>query len=235
MRITGNHFTASLIVVIGTMLLFAGCGGSDKKTPMATYSVTLTNLTSNQPLSPLAVTVHGTGYSGWTLGEPASPGLERLAEEGDPQPFLDEAMTDSSVMTVASGTGIIAPGQSDTVTVTSARASDQNITVATMLVNTNDGFTGMRNVNIGKLAYGESHTVYTLIYDGGTEANTETAASIPGPAGGGEGYNPAREPRDFVAIHSGVVTADDGLAASTLDESHRFMTPGAVIVVTRIK
>jgi len=235
MRLTKAHIILFLTSVIGAVFLFGGCGNSDGKTPMATYAVTVTNLTNNQPLSPLAVVLHGTGYTGWALGTPASDGLEKLAEGGDPQPFLDEAVKQPSLMAVATGTGIITPGGGETVTLTAAHSSDLKITVATMLVNTNDGFTGIGSLNIGALSHGESLTVFAPVYDGGTEENTETAASIPGPAGGGEGYNPARETRDFVAIHSGVVTADDGLTASALDESHRFMTPAAVIVVTRTK
>lgn len=86
---------------------------------------------------------------------------------------------------------------------------------------------------IGDLAVGESKTIYAHPYDAGTEENTETASTIPGPAGGGEGFNAQRLDRDFVSAHSGVVTSDDGLATSALDESHRFLAPVAKIVVTR--
>jgi hypothetical protein len=103
-----------------------------------------------------------------------------------------------------------------------------------MLVNTNDAFTGVNGISIGGLFPGESMTVYALVYDAGTELNSETAASIPGPAGGGEGFNAGRADRNFVAMHSGVVTVDDGLLTSTLNESHRFLTPVAKITIARV-
>jgi hypothetical protein len=102
-----------------------------------------------------------------------------------------------------------------------------------MLVNTNDGFTGVTDMLIGDLRAGESRSFYAQVYDAGTELNTETAATVPGPAVGGEGYNPDRMDAGFVSVHGGVVTRDDGLSTSTLDESHRFMGTTAKIQVTR--
>ena len=54
----------------------------------------------------------------------------------------------------------------------------------------------------------------------------EAAADIPGPAGGGEGFNPARsDAADRVAMHAGIVSQDDGFATSDLSEQHRFDNP----------
>ena len=82
---------------------------------------------------------------------------------------------------------------------------------------------------------GESMITYPNIYDAGTESNDESASTVPGPAAGGEGFNLARNDRDFSAVHGGVVTADDGLTGSALDETHRFVGPVAKVVVTRIQ
>ena len=51
------------------------------------------------------------------------------------------------------------------------------------------------------------------VWDSGTEANSETAATIPGPAGGGEGFNATRDDSDTVSFHSGVISQDDGLTS----------------------
>ena len=102
-----------------------------------------------------------------------------------------------------------------------------------MLVNTNDAFTGVNAGPIGDLEVGESKTFLSQPWDAGTEGNIETAATIPGPAGGGEGYNMARDDQDFIAVHLWVVTEDDGLVTSVLDESHRFLGPVARFVLTR--
>lgn len=232
---------ASIISLVAAVVL-TGCsdssngngnGGGGLPT-QATYRVTVTNLTANQPLSPLAVVIHKGGYSGWESGEPVSMGLEVLAEEGDPADFIAEAGMDGSVVATSSGDGAVGPGSSDTVEVTGTHSQDLRLTTATMLVNTNDAFTGVNEEPIGSLGVNESLTLYTLPFDAGTEVNSETAVTIPGPAGGGEGYNPERLDADFVSIHGGAVTQDDGLIASILDESHRFIGPVSKIVVTRI-
>ena len=85
------------------------------------------------------------------------------------------------------------------------------------------------------MAVGDAVTLRAIAYDSGTEANTETAATIPGPAGGGEGFNAARDDiADQVAMHSGVVGQDDGFATSDLTGQHRFDNPVAQVTIERI-
>jgi len=83
------------------------------------------------------------------------------------------------------------------------------------------------------LAVGESLMVATRAYDAGTEANSETSATVPGPAGGGTGFNVVRDDVDRVSLHSGVVSNQDGLPTSALSDLQRFDNPTARIVVTR--
>ena len=104
-----------------------------------------------------------------------------------------------------------------------------------MLVNTNDAITGINGVDISALAAGDSITLRSIAYDAGTEANTEAAAHIPGPAVGGEGFNAARDDlADRVAMHTGVVSQDDGKAGSALTGQHRFDNPVAAVRIERI-
>ena len=113
---------------------------------------------------------------------------------------------------------------------------DLNISVATMLVNTNDAFAAKSSNEIANLKKGESFSMRVPVWDAGTEANTEASDSIPGPVDGGEGFNASRSgDANFVAIHQGVVTNADGLITSILDESHRFNNPGALLRVERVK
>jgi len=156
-----------------------------------------------------------------------------LAEGGDNSTFIsdDAAM----LMTSASGLAPVGPGGSDTLTVTADLASVMQITLASMLVNTNDAFTGTTGLDVSDLAVGESMNQTLPIYDAGTEANDELAGTIPGPVDGGEGFNAVRDDVDFVARHPGVVTQNDGYSSSVLDESHRFDSPIAKLVVKRIK
>ena len=195
---------------------------------MADFAVTVTNLTNAQPLSPVAVIGHQAGFSVFAVGSPASPGLEELAEGGDNAALIAEATADAAVVATGSGAAPIGPAGSETVTISvfDRDRPDLLLSVSTMLVNTNDAFTGLNGFAVETMAVGDVMTLNAIAYDAGTEADTEMAIHIPGPAGGGEGFNAARDDQaDRVAMHSGVVSQDDGLASSDLSEQNRFDNP----------
>ena len=224
------------IALSGVLFFFWACsGGGDGHRETAIYRITVTNLTHNQPLSPPVVVLHQPGYHAWNAGEAASEALERLAEGGETDAFIDQASADTNVRATAAGSGPIGPGASGSVEVEVDRDSELRLSFAAMLVNTNDAFTGMTDVFVGDLEVDGRLMRQAPAYDAGTEANTETAGTIPGPAAGGEGYNPARDDTGIVTVHSGVLTRDDGLAASALDESHRWINPAARLTVVRTK
>ena len=102
-----------------------------------------------------------------------------------------------------------------------------------MMVKSNVGCTGLNSIDVSELAVDQSLTHYTFDYDAGTEANTEAAGTMPGPADGGEGFNEARDDIDKVAMHPGVVSQQDGLSGSTLSREHKFDNPLAKIVISR--
>ncbi len=228
------------IAAIATGLLtLSACSSDDNNGTMATqatYRVTVHNLTNGQPFTPLGVVIHESGYQPWQLGSAVTVGLETLAESGDPAAFLADADTNNAVaMSASSSNGPFAPGSSETVSISVNHTASLQLSVASMLANTNDAFTGVRNWSIGGLAVGESLSTLSHVFDAGTEANTETAGTMPGPAAGGEGFNVARDDLDRLTIHRGVVTADDGLTTSALDESHRWLGQAAKVVVTRMQ
>ena len=199
-------------------------------TPTQTYQVSISNLSYSQPLSPVAIIIHDSSYSGWTLGGAASDGLEQLAEGGDNSEFL----ASSEVESVVGGEGIIMPGVTETLEVTLDEMPEVRLTVATMLVNTNDAFIGMTGSDLTGLGVGESQMFELPVYDAGTEANMELTGTIPGPADGGVGYDATRDDIDYVARHPGVVSSAGGYSESVLDESHRFDAPVALLTVTRV-
>ena len=200
----------------------------------ASYVVTVTNITNGQPLTPLAVVLHESGYDAWQLGASASQGLEMLAESGNPADFLTESTANANVMeTAASTNGPFGPGAQESVSMTVTHSADLQLSIAAMLANTNDAFTGVNNWKIGDLAVGETATILTKVYDAGTEKNTETSATMPGPAAGGEGFNSDRDDLNVITIHPGVVSTDDGLTGSALNETHRWLNSAAKIVVLR--
>jgi hypothetical protein len=204
---------------------------------MATFEVTVTNLTNGQPLSPVAVIAHQNGYSIFSVGTAASTGLEELAEGGDNSALIAEADANAMVLMSASGAAPIDPAGSETISFEVLESDLPNLSVSavSMLVNTNDAITAIKGVPVGDMMAGDNASWRTAAYDAGTEANTEAAADIPGPAGGGEGFNATRDDiADRVAMHSGVVSQDDGNAASDLTGQHRFDNPVAEIRIERI-
>ncbi|WP_462159618.1 spondin domain-containing protein [Pseudoalteromonas sp. GB56] len=195
-----------------------------------TYEVTVTNLTNAQPFSPIAIALHQEGDF-WTLGESASGALEVLAEGGDNSALLAE----STVMASTSGSAPLGAGSDETLSVTIQDISDAKLTVATMLVNTNDAFTGVNAVSLASLSVGSSMSLYGNTYDAGTEVNSEAMGTIPGPTDGGEGFNADREDGGFVSMHPGVVSMDDGLSNSILNAEHKFDNPAVMVKITRVQ
>jgi hypothetical protein len=84
--------------------------------------------------------------------------------------------------------------------VVSAKHGARRISLASMMLPTNDGFIALDSVPAPR--HGSS-TFYSPGYDAGTEANDELCASIPGPTCGGAGLSPGDNPGDekFVHIH----------------------------------
>lgn len=239
-----------LLIIAAFAFLLTGCSSDDGNTEAlptstaappppqesVTFEVSIRNVTNSQPLSPLAVIVHKGTYSVFTLGETASLELEMLAESGDPSALLSAADSDARVLGTQVGSGIIMPGMAETVTITATGRPplDLRISVLTMPVNTNDAFTGVNSLDLNDLATGESILLSGIVYDAGTEANTEAASDVPGPAAGGEGFNATRDDiLNLVTIHGGVVTRDDGLATSALTNQHRFLNPVALFTIMR--
>ena len=183
-----------------TALVVAACDSSNNNgnnmTPpppppppaMATFDVTVNNLTNAQPLSPVAVIAHSAGYSVFTIGTAATAGLENLAEGGDNSMLIMEAGADTNVLASGSGAAPIGPAGSETVTIDLLESDVANLrfSVSTMLVNTNDAISGVNGVDVSGLAAGDTWSGRGIVYDAGTEANTEAAGTIPGPADGGK-------------------------------------------------
>jgi hypothetical protein len=219
----------------------------------AVYTVQITNLTYAQPFAPAAIVLHESGYHAFAEGEAASMGIEVMAEGGNPAMVIEEAMDSTDFLDAQNSGGILGPKTSSdmfTLVVPELDADDLRLTVTTMLVNTNDAFTGLNAADVSNMSVGDSKTFMTVTWDAGTEANTETAATMPGPAagaagGGGEaaGYDPVRDDlADVVRLHTGVTTnanatdpSREGLATSVLTEGHRFDFPTSRVVITRTR
>ncbi|MBT1444026.1 spondin domain-containing protein [Shewanella sp. JM162201] len=221
------------------LLGLGACSDSDNMAPiepppppqvaMQSFEVTVTNLTANQPMSPLALISHDDNVKLWQIGESASVALEQVAEAGNSSGF--DSL--SGVNAVVRGAGMLPPGMSETLMLTLEEDKVDALSLLTMLVNTNDGFSGINAMDIDSMEKGSAKTLTLMAYDAGTEANSEAKGSIPGPADGGEGFNAARDDVNRVHVHPGVISQDDGLTGSVLNASHRFDNPVLKVTVRR--
>ncbi|MEL0660480.1 spondin domain-containing protein [Psychromonas arctica] len=226
---------SKVAIATAAALTLVACGDNDSDsvtiidTPVE-YEVLLKNLTNGQPISAPLLILHDTGEL-FEVGEPASEALELLAESGDASRILDET---SFLLSSASATGGIVYGETATVTV-SHTAQVNYLSFTSMLGNSNDAFTGLNKVDLSELAVNDSLTFSTVAYDAGTEANTESAETVPGPAAGGEASNPIRDDINIVTMHPGIVSADDGLTTSALTYQQKFDNPVMSVTITRTR
>lgn len=190
------------------------------------YSVTVTNITTGQPMAPIMAATHRSGILFFATGEAPSDELAMLAEAGNGQPMADKlnsmhGVNDAQVST----TGLTFPGKSTTMMV-SANKRTKKISVGAMLGATNDAFFAIRDLPLPK---GRRSVTYNAnAYDAGSETNDELATTVAGL--GGEGYSPTDSGEGFAHIHAGVHGIGD-LDAATKD----WRNPVAEIVIKRIK
>jgi hypothetical protein len=237
-----NHIGAG--TVLGTMLtalVLAGCNSSYNApavTPQdVTLKVTLQNLTTAQPFTPPLLVVGDASTVAWSEGQTATVELEKLAESGISDTLSALLKTKGGNVQVVS-TAPILWGANASYTLSYPADAARTLTVATMLGNTNDAFTGITGLPVGQMAVGERIERRMPAWDAGTEAHTETKETIPGPATQfkGEGFNPVRDDSvNIVHYHPGIVSADDGLTTSILKAKHRFDNPVLLMTVERLK
>lgn len=198
------------------------------------FEITITNLTRDQTFTPVFVATHTPGVRLFELGQPALPQLATLAEEGDVAPLMSLAAASplvfDSTFTGPPPGGFIGPGQSRTIIVRT-RGGFDHLTMAAMLIPTNDGFFALRDI-AGPTGQGVmTHT--SPAYDSGTERNDETCASIPGPnfsecGGPGGGGQPAGGEEGYVYIHQGIQGVGD------LTASRDWRNPVAQVRIRRV-
>jgi hypothetical protein len=169
------------------------------------FEVTITNLTRGQQFTPVLIASHKPRATLFTLGQPASPELGTLAESGNPAPLAALLSANAKVGNVATGNDLTNPGASTTLMI-EGRSGFNRLSLAAMLIPTNDGFVAADSVELPKDYQSVSYTL--LAYDAGTERNDETCASIPGPnfpecGGPGSGGSPGGG-EGFVHVHAGM-------------------------------
>lgn len=194
--------------------------------------VTVTNLTRGQQFTPILVASHKAGVKLFELGSPASPGLQTVAEEGNVAPLTAELLAQSGVLEVTNSGALLEPGASVSIRVNST-GSFNRISVAAMLIPTNDAFFALNGVNVAPDSRIRSFT--SVAYDSGSERNDEACTSIPGPffdecGGPGGGGAPDGGEEGYVHVHAGIHGIGD------LDAARRdWRNPVARITVRRVR
>ena len=206
---------------VSGLLLSSATASADGNT---TYDVTITNITNAINFTPILVASHRKGISLYEPGSPASDELTAIAEGGDTAPLAAVLAADPRVADVQNSGGLLEPGQSVTVTV-SARRGARFISLASMMLPTNDGFIALNSVRAPRHG---SVTYYSQGFDAGSEPNDELCISIPGPTCGGEGPSPGVDGEGYVHIHRGMHGIGD-LAPEIYD----WRNPVAAITITR--
>ncbi|MCH7787307.1 MAG: spondin domain-containing protein, partial [Chloroflexi bacterium] len=233
--------TAALLLLLTTGVIYADNDGGAR-----VYKVTITNLTSGQPFTPPLLATHKKSAGIFEVGEPSSFELKEIAENGNLAPLVTALDENDKVHDVVAGGAPLVPAANPGGTPFGSSASflikagggAKYLSWASMLICTNDGFTGIDSLSLPK-KIGHKVTVMTAGYDGGTEINTEDFADIVPPcqgligvssADGGTGMsNPALLEDDVIRMHPGIMGGDD-----LVPGIHGWTDPVAMVMVERI-
>jgi hypothetical protein len=203
------------------------------------YEVTITNLTSGQPFSPGVVATHSRRARLFRVGAFASEGIRLIAENGDPSVASDMLANQPGVHEVVATNQPIhrrgGPGPNSLTVRISASPRANFLSLALMLICTNDGFVGLNSV---PLPFGfRSRTYFALGFDAGTEANDELYTSIVDACGAiGPVSVPADGRNDRTATHQ-VIKPHRGIhGVGDLDPAqHDWKGPVAKVTIRRLK
>lgn len=234
--------TISILTLVGlaSILLVPAVAKGDEG---RTYKVTITNLTPGQPFTPPVLLTHTKAAGIFTLGEVASLEIQEIAENGNSMPLQTTLASDVDVHDVVAGMAPIVPANnpggtmfdSSATFMITTRGKAKYLSFASMLICTNDGFTGLDTVKLSK----KKMTVFSAAYDARTETNTEDFIDMVPPCQGligvssddmGTGMtDPLLDEDGIIIPHVGIIGGDD-----LLPEVHGWGDPVARIVIERI-
>jgi hypothetical protein len=216
---------AGAAVAATAAIVPAAVNAGDGEGPTSTYLITVENLTpaGSQPMSPVGTVVHGNRTDVWSTGHPASAAVAAVAEDANLPVFVSTYSQIPGVSSALVGGG--APfGPGGSVSFEIEAKPGERLSLVSMLVNSNDAFTGLDAVHLS-----QPFQVFEVgAYDAGTEINNEDPAFIPGPAGSGPGV---RAPEGAVITpHGGIIGQTGGIDPAVYD----WNDPVARITVERL-
>lgn len=231
--------TDTVTAPAATALEAAVTSADSHESSTRTYRVTVTNLTTGQPLSPGVFVTHSRRVSLFTESAEASEGIREIAENGNPSvaaAALVGVRGVHSIATTGAPVGIVGgtPFPSSLSVEIDAGGDARLLSLSLMLICTNDGFAGLDGVRL-PVGFHDEAVYYAEGYDAGTERNDELASSIVPPCFGigpvkGLIGGAGRTPQDGVIRHHRGIK---GIA--DLTSAHDWEGPVARITVRRIK
>lgn len=220
---------------------FASANASEKASDMRTYEVTVANLTGGQPLTPPLAVTHRRAIDLFEVGEPASYGVKEIAENGNLSPLVStlegSRHVSDLVIAVAGDPPPVLPGGSVTFSIAAEKGA-QFLSFVSMLICTNDGFTGLDSKKLPERV-GDQLVYETAGYDAGTEINTEDFADIVPPCPpltGVASMDPGSGMSDPTLAENGVIRHHPGVSGGDDLQAglHGWMDPVARVTIRRI-
>ena len=247
MRKTLRRF-GTLLAVIAIAAALSPAGAASAAGGGSRYRVTIRVLTAGQPLTPPVVVTHREDFDLFEVGHIASVGIKEVAENGNVPALVSAVSQSKGVGQVkAAGepvvpSGLPASGMFDDVerlTIGAGRRVGY-ISVAAMLICTNDGLTGINHVRL-PADVGDTVRIGAKAYDAGTETNTEDFADIVPPCQGLVGVSsgdPGTDVSDATLLENGVIHHHAGIQGGSdlVSDPHGWDVdrPVVRIVITRI-
>ena len=208
------------------------------------FNVEIVNLTNGIWYTPFLVAAHPEGTRLFATGQPASAGIQAMAEGGDLSLLMTDLQALGATMVADPNGGPLPPAARTDADLNTDGTANVLLSVVAMLLPTNDAFAGLNAVTI-PTAPGR-YVFNVPAYDSGTEANDEIlngggAPGVPGmpadPGGlAGTGATGAAmaDANPNVHIHRNALGDTDATGGtSDLDSRvHRWLNPVVRVIVT---
>lgn len=216
------------LVLVAALLSVSGIAAAAK------WQVQITNVTPGQTFTPILTAVHYGSSGVPQVGAAPSAALATLAEGGATGPLGEEIRAARPHGTrIATIDGLLGPGQTAETYIRGRPG--QRLTLAAMLIPTNDTFVAVGSVFLP--IHGEK-TVHALAYDAGSEPNSQNCADMPGPRCGGQPDSPmSADDEGFIHVSNGFhdLGSEDGAGNEILTPAHyTWNNPVAIVTIRRV-
>lgn len=170
------------------LLTFVIASTQAARADLIEISITNTAPVGGTFLTPVFVGAHTGSFSLFTPGQPASAGLERIAEDGGPATMLLNDLAASGGVGGVAGAGPIAPGETVSIMLDVNALSQRFLTFASMVIPSNDAFIGNPSAMLFPLFDAAGNFIPrnggsairisgSQVWDSGTEVNDEIPAN----------------------------------------------------------